>query len=135
MDYIDSCKHTERRAFASNIYSSWWKAWIEQGLPSLMPSPKWKKRAKNISVGDIVMIVYEGNLTIGLLRFSRFIPMRKAGSGLSQLGSGGGARRRRASSTRASHSPWSRWLCRSYACLSLLMRNLIKSEYMAIKFE
>ena len=62
MDYIDSCKHTERLSYVSNIYSSWWKAWIEQVLPSLMPIPKWKKRAKNLSVGDIVMMVYEGNL-------------------------------------------------------------------------
>ena len=62
LDYIDTGKHTERLAYVSEVYASWWKAWIEQVLPSLMPISKWKKRAKNLVVGDVVMMIYEGNM-------------------------------------------------------------------------
>ena len=62
LDYIDTGKYTERLAYVTEVYTSWWKAWIEQVLPSLMPIPKWKKRAKNLTVGDVVMMIYEGNM-------------------------------------------------------------------------
>ena len=62
LDFIDNSKHTERLAYVSDVYKSWWDAWIQQVLPSLMPIRKWKRRARNLSVGDVVMMYYSGNL-------------------------------------------------------------------------
>ena len=62
LDYQFGDKFTERLAYVSQVYDAWWKAWIEQVLPSLMPISRWHKRAKNLQKGDVVMLYYSGNL-------------------------------------------------------------------------
>ena len=62
LDYSEESKTTSRLAYVSCLYRSWWSSWIQQVLPTLVPIRKWKKRRENLSVGDIVMLYYEGNL-------------------------------------------------------------------------
>ena len=62
MDYIEDSSTTARLAYVTELYNTWWDAWIQQVLPTLMPVRKWKKRSKNLSVGDVVMMYYEGNI-------------------------------------------------------------------------
>ena len=62
LEYEDNDKYTARLAYVSTVYQSWWDAWIQQVLPSLMPIRKWRKRAKNLQEGDVVMLYYQGNL-------------------------------------------------------------------------
>ena len=62
LEYDDTDKHTARLAYVTEVYQAWWDAWIQQVLPSLMPIRKWRMRAKNLQVGDIVMLYYPGNL-------------------------------------------------------------------------
>ena len=62
LEYEDNDKFTARMAYVSEVYQAWWEAWIQQVLPSLMPIRKWKKRAKNLQVGDVVMLYYPGNI-------------------------------------------------------------------------
>ena len=44
------------------MHSEWWARWIEEVLPTLIPCKKWKKASRNLQVGDIVMMLYKGNL-------------------------------------------------------------------------
>ena len=62
LDYIEDSSTTARLAYVTELYNTWWDAWIQQVLPTLMPVRKWKKRSKNLSVGDVVMMYYEGNI-------------------------------------------------------------------------
>ena len=45
-----------------SVHSEWWARWIEEVLPTLIPCKKWKKASRNLQVGDIVMMLYKGNL-------------------------------------------------------------------------
>ena len=62
LDYDDNSSCTTRLAYVTELYNSWWEAWIQQVLPTLMPIRKWKRRCKNLCIGDVVMLYYEGNL-------------------------------------------------------------------------
>ena len=62
LDYDDSSSCTARLAYVTELYNTWWEAWIQQVLPTLMPIRKWKRRCKNLCIGDVVMLYYEGNL-------------------------------------------------------------------------
>ena len=62
LDYDDDSSTTARLAYVSQLYSTWWDSWIQKVLPTLMPIRKWQRRSKNLTVGDIVMMYYEGNI-------------------------------------------------------------------------
>ena len=59
-DCDDSSSCTARLACVTELYNTWWGAWIQQVLPTLMPIRKWKRRCKNLCIGDVVMLYYEG---------------------------------------------------------------------------
>ena len=46
----------------TNVYDSWWKNWIKQVLPTLVPIRRWRKVKQNLCVDDIVMIEYANPL-------------------------------------------------------------------------
>ena len=62
MDYDGSDSLTARLAFVSDVYSTWWKAWYQQVLPSLVPCRKWKTEHRNLEVGDVVFMYYPSSI-------------------------------------------------------------------------
>ena len=62
LDYDGDDRFTTRLAYVSQVFDSWWKKWIKQVLPSLMPLKRWKDEKRNLQVGDVVMMLYAGNI-------------------------------------------------------------------------
>ena len=53
---------TARLAYVTAVYEAWWRSWVKQVLPTLVPLRKWRKVSRNISVGDVCLMTYMGNL-------------------------------------------------------------------------
>ena len=62
LDYKDDDKFTSRLSYVTQVYDCWWSQWIRQVLPTLVPVKRWKHRKQNLRVGDVVMMLYSGNL-------------------------------------------------------------------------
>ena len=62
LDYADDDRLTARLAYVSNVFESWWNAWHKQVLPTLVPCHRWKKKYRNLEVGDVVHMYYTGSL-------------------------------------------------------------------------
>ena len=47
--------------YLHNLTQMWWKLWMEQGFPTLLPYYKYKdsKRHQNLQVNDVCLIKYE----------------------------------------------------------------------------
>ena len=58
LEYDDDDRLTTRLAYVSSVYATWWQAWYQQVLPTLIPCRKWKFPVKNLTVGDIVFVYY-----------------------------------------------------------------------------
>ena len=54
-------KFSRRLAFIQSIHDAWWKPWINEVLPTLIPCKNWKYPKKNLN--DIVMVHYKGSMT------------------------------------------------------------------------
>ena len=39
----------------SDIFNTWWEAWLTSAVPKLVPQPKWFKNDEDIKVGDVVL--------------------------------------------------------------------------------
>ena len=63
LEYQEEDKFSRRLAFIQSIHDAWWKSWINEVLPTLIPCKKWKYPKKNLNVNDIVMVHYKGNMT------------------------------------------------------------------------
>ena len=62
LDYKSDDRFTTRLGYVSEVYGCWWSKWIKTVLPTLMPVRRWKFRKPNLSKGDVVMMLYSGNL-------------------------------------------------------------------------
>ena len=62
LEYAEDDRLTARLAYISNVYKSWWDAWHRQVLPTLVPCRKWRKKDRNLEVGDIVHMYYSGSI-------------------------------------------------------------------------
>ena len=62
LDYDESDKLTARLSYVSEVYNSWWKAWYQQVLPTLVPCKKWKQEMRNIKVNDVVFMFYPSSI-------------------------------------------------------------------------
>ena len=62
MMYDECDKFSARLNYIQSLHREWWQRWIEDVIPTLIPCRKWKKRVRNLSVGDVVMVRYKGNL-------------------------------------------------------------------------
>ena len=62
MDYDESDNLTARLAYVSDVYKSWWRAWYQQVLPTLVPCRKWKREVRNLEIGDIVFMYYPSSI-------------------------------------------------------------------------
>ena len=62
LDYTADDKFTTRLSYVSQVYSCWWERWIKQVLPTLIPVKRWKHKKGNLEIGDVVMMLYPGNI-------------------------------------------------------------------------
>ena len=62
LDYSGDDKYTSRLGYVTEVYNCWWDKWIRQVLPTLMPMTRWKKKKENLRAGDVLMMLYIGNL-------------------------------------------------------------------------
>ena len=62
MEYADDNRFSARLAYIQSVHAEWWRRWIEEVLPTLIPCRKWKYQKRNLRVGDVVMMVYKGNM-------------------------------------------------------------------------
>ena len=62
LNYDECNKFSARIAYVQSVHREWWLRWIEEVLPTLVPCKKWKSPSRNLQVGDIVMMLYKGNL-------------------------------------------------------------------------
>ena len=42
--------------YVATVESEWWKKWVKEVMPTLLPYTKWKKEQKNLRPGDIVLM-------------------------------------------------------------------------------
>ena len=63
--------------YLHNLTQMWWKLWMEQGFPTLLPYYKYKdsKRHQNLQVNDVCLIKYETKVasTYRLCRVSKLL--------------------------------------------------------------
>ena len=62
LDYSENSSVTARLAYVTAVYDAWWRSWVKQVLPTLVPLRKWRKISRNITVGDVCLMTYIGNL-------------------------------------------------------------------------
>ena len=62
MEYSEDERFCSRLAYVSTVEHEWWRKWVKEVMPSLLPMPKWKKEQANLKVGDVVHMWYEGNM-------------------------------------------------------------------------
>lgn len=57
-DIDNAYKHPMKRWMrVQDIIKQFWRRWIREWLPSLNPRSKWRKLQRNISVGDVVLVL------------------------------------------------------------------------------
>ena len=79
LDYDEQNPVSARLAYVTEVYETWWRLWIKQVLPTLIPARKWKKISRNITVGDVCFMYYPGNIKddYRLVRVVKTHPDRK----------------------------------------------------------
>ena len=63
IEYEEGDKFSKRMVYVQNLQNEWWKRWISEVLPTLIPCKKWKHPKVNLKPDDIVMVHYPGNMT------------------------------------------------------------------------
>ena len=61
-EYDESNRFSARLSYVQQVFKCWWEKWIQDVLPTLVPCKRWKDIKKNLKVGDVVMMKYEGNI-------------------------------------------------------------------------
>ena len=62
LEYSECSRFDSRLNYIKAVHSEWWRQWIQDILPTLIPCRRWRTRRRNLQVGDIVMLVYSGNM-------------------------------------------------------------------------
>ena len=81
LEYDESNKFSARLSYVQEVFNSWWKRWIDDVLPTLVPCRRWRDIRKNLDVNDIVMMHYDGNLADDY-RIARVVAVFKDKRGL-----------------------------------------------------
>ena len=61
IEYDEGNKLCQRLAYVGQVHETWWRKWISEVLPTLVPCKRWKQKARNLRSGDVVMLTYQGN--------------------------------------------------------------------------
>ena len=62
LSYTEDDRFCSRLAYITAVESQWWGKWIKEVLPTLLPCRKWKRKEENLSIGDVVLMWYPGNI-------------------------------------------------------------------------
>ena len=73
--------YTIRLRVLEECFADWWKAWIDSVFESLVPYRKWKKKFRNLSVGDIVLIKHQGKIPPQSYRYGRILELHEDDKG------------------------------------------------------
>ena len=70
--------HRAAKTYLDSLTQMWWKLWMEQGFPTLLPYYRYKdtKRHEHLQVDDVCLIKYETKVasTYRLLWVSKLLP-------------------------------------------------------------
>ena len=55
------------------LEETWWRMWITQALPSLVPYKKWRTASRNLRVDDIVLVMYDRKIGKADYRLARIL--------------------------------------------------------------
>ena len=61
MEYDEGNRLCQRLAYVEQVHETWWKKWISEVLPTLVPCKRGKQKTRNLRPGDVVMLTYQGN--------------------------------------------------------------------------
>ena len=64
-------KLTKRFRFVEQTVDEWWNKWMKLVFPSLVPSYRWHRKYRNVSIGDIVLMKEESVLIRGEYKIGR----------------------------------------------------------------
>ena len=67
-NYDTSDKPLHRLQYVEEVVSQWWEQFMTQNFSSLVPRQKWLLERRNLCVGDVVLIKYEGKCSPGTYR-------------------------------------------------------------------
>ena len=62
ISFSPDSRFTTRLNYVEEVRKEWWRRWIRDVLPTLLPCNKWRKARRNLQCGDIVFIKYAGNV-------------------------------------------------------------------------
>ena len=82
VDTETSEKYLRRYKFLSDCFDCWWKQWYNQVFPSLVPVRKWRRKTRDIQVGDIVLVKFATNQTTDPYRMGKVVKADKDRDGL-----------------------------------------------------
>ena len=63
VEFSDNIKLTKRLQFIQELKDQFWRKWICQVFPNLLPSYKWRSEERNLQVGDVVLIKEESKIS------------------------------------------------------------------------
>ena len=78
--FQEARKPTERVKFVQQIVNSFWKRWVRDVFPSLVPQKKWHMERRNVQINDIV-VVAENNAIRGKWKLGRIIKVHPGPGG------------------------------------------------------
>ena len=62
MEFTEDNKYAARQSYVQKLHETWWRRWIQEVLPTLVPCKRWRDTKKNLKAGDIVMMCYPNQL-------------------------------------------------------------------------
>ena len=73
VQYAQDESLTKRQQTMKEIEDTWWRQWIVQALPHLVPFKKWRQEHRSVKKDDIVLILYDKNIGKGEYRLARVL--------------------------------------------------------------
>ena len=81
--YLDEDqRYVYRLVHMENLFQLWWQSWFVNVFDSLVPYPKWRKQHKNLEVGDICLVKYQGKIPPAEFRLCRVTKVMQDSYGL-----------------------------------------------------
>ena len=64
---------TKRQLLMKELEDTWWRMWIVQALPLLVPFKKWRIEKRSVQKDDIVLVLYDRKVAKGVYRLGRVV--------------------------------------------------------------
>ena len=69
--YGDNDSIPLRLQFLDDLETLWWRQWLREVFPALVPYKKWKTSHRNLQIGDIVLVQYASKVAKSDFRLAR----------------------------------------------------------------